>query len=1330
MANQMKTDNRIYAKNLTAWKIAPSGRTTLAAEFPSLPQLGADDGAIAASNSTKGWVAATVPGSVLGSLLDEHLYDFAFAPNNDGECDPYFDDNMLHISRSDFEKPWWYSTDFTLPESEAGKNVMLTFKGINYTADIYVNGVKVVNKNLNITDEDELKNRIGADGDTGLGAGSNPAPPYSYDDVAFLAPAASSASGDAVFDTYKDCFKGAFRTYDIDATPHIRYGAQNNIKVKVKRHFIGTDFSLYWHDWHPAPSDNNLGLVGRAFVATYDKVHISNPLVVSKVSKGLDSASLSFYIEATNPGSADVAGTVKATVRDRCGNVIDQWQTHATVKANTYNNEIVVAEGRVLAKPELWWPIGSGSQPLYTVDYAFMADGSSVPNDALRHRFGIREVSCEVHNMTAQPETNAMAGSNIMAQFYVNHQPIVIKSGGFSPYDIFMRQPASADRAFLDAVASMGMNMIRDEGKFYNDNLHDLMDEYGILHMAGFMCCDRLEVTSGNNWSKAERMIVYESVYAQIRSLRSHPCMLAWLNGSDYPKDYRENNANDAMVARKFMEIEGRLRFHDTAIALSSAVTRPAQLTGEGSGTEMDHAYDTGVPTAFYSAATDGATSGIYGFVSEGGGGGGVPSVESLRRFIPKDSLWPHNQGHTGPGTGPGNYNKWNWHSDRGGFNFTRIDNFVNIAENMYGGADNLDEWVYKSQLFGYEYQRSQYEALNVRRFLAATGFVNWMLNAPRPVIMWNQMDFYMNLFGSSYGVAKANEPVHILYNPYNKNVHVVNTTPEDLGALTATLKMYDIHGNRINKDLSKDVRVLPDAISSYAGEETMLLTGLNPIRRDDIGDGACESWVDGGFAVDYRPHGRRAAVQTGSQMVFSKAEIDSSLTRPTTDVYFVSLELTGEDRNVISRNDYAVPRRQSVHNSNNWARSSYYQAGDLTQLNTLEPVDLDVASDAGGLAADGIHHVQSVEITNNTDKIAYGIEVKAYKGDSKKELLPSTFNDNLITLYPGESRTVTVTHLAELLSGPAAISVNCFNNVIRSRPRRGGNIYKPGDCADQTATSATTNLARAKNSGTSATSASASDATAIAGAAVANGGTTVIDSSLNAAAKVDPGSPFYVNLGAVCTFDRIMLRWSAAVGTGCPNWLAGVPNRVSVDVSTDAANWSTVVPDFDNKDSRSVMSNIVLDAPCTAQYIRITPSGLTGASEKYGKNIGKGGGTRTYPAVNKRDVTNVNIAGVEVYRSFDTVTVESDNGSGATLGITSSPMLAKVRQVPFGEKAEFVFTPAPNAAISLLVNGAPAENVIDNGNGTISWFADNVDGQMGSVLLHATQLPIRSCSQ
>ncbi|MCL1808991.1 MAG: discoidin domain-containing protein [Clostridiales bacterium] len=1334
--NKETPGSATYVEDLTAWEIAPSGSTTLAAQFPDLALLGTDDAAIAASDSTAGWVPATVPGTVLGSLIDLHMYDFVFAPNNDGEYDPYFDENLLHISRSDFQNPWWYSTDFTLPTSEEGKNVMLTFKGINYTADVYVNGVQVVNKNLNIANENELRNRLGAGGDEGRVAGSNPQPPYTYvDPTGVNTSSNSSVYSDTVFNTYKDYYKGAFRTYDIDLTPYIEYDAPNNIKVKVRRNFIGEDFSIFWHDWHPAPSDNDMGLIGRAFITTYDKVQINNPVVVSKVAENLGSASLSFYIEATNLGAVDVVGAVRATVKDKDGAVVDQWQTPATVKANTYNNEIIVAEGRAFNNPDLWWPLGSGDQPLYTVDYEFVAEGSTLPNDTLHHRFGIREVSAEVHGMVAQPETNTTAGSNIMAQFYVNHLPIVIKSGGFCPHDLFLRQSDTDDRAFLEVVASMGMNMIRDEGKFYNDNLYDLMDEYGIMLMTGFMCCDRNEPGTGGDvtWSKAERMVVYESVYGQMRSLRSHPCLLAWLNGSDAPKD-NNNGLNSWNVHRKMLEIEGRLRFHDVASAVSSAVTNTSRITGAGSGTEMDHAYDTAVPTAFYSANTSGATSGIYSFVSEGGGGGGIPSVESLWKFIPAENLWPHNVGHVGSGTGPGNYNKWNWHAARGNSNFTRIDNFVNIAENMYGGADNLDEWVYKSQLFGYEYQRAQYEALNVRRFVGATGFVNWMLNAPRPVVMWNQMDFYMNPYGSSYGIGKANEPVHIMYNPYNKNVHVLNTTPVDMGTLTATVKMYDIHGNRINGDVSKDVRVRSDGISSYSGTSTMRLTGLNPVRRDDIGTGAGETWVDGGFTIDYRSYGRRAATQTGSQMVFSKAEVDSSLIRPTTDVYFISLELADEDGTIISRNDYAVPRRQSVHNGNNWARSSYFQAGDLTQLNTLNPVDLDVAGNAGKLAADGIHYVQTVEIANNTNEVAYGVEVKAYRDNSRKDLLPSTYDDNLITLYPGESRIVTVTHLTELLNGPVVIGVNCFNNVIAGRPERSGNIYKPSDYTGQTATSATTNLARAKNSGTAVTATSAGNATAIANVNNANNGTTVIDGTLSTVATVASGASYYVNLGAATTFDRIMLRWSSAVGTGSVNWLSGVPNHVRIDVSTDAANWTTIVADYDNTNSRSAMSNVVLDAPCTAQYIRVTPSGLTGASALYGTNVGSGGGTNTNSSTNARAAaSNVNINSIEVYRSFDTVTVEFSDNNNAVINVTSrdgngllgaatldksSPMLERVRQIPFGDKVEFVFTLDPATAIDLYANGALA-TTIDNGDGTVSWFADNTDGNMGSVLLY-----------
>ena len=82
-----------------------------------------------------GWFNAVVPGTILGSMVTFRIIE-----------DPYFGINMQSVSEEQFKKPWWYRTTFRLNESDLEKNISLRFNGINYRADLWVNGQKVAGK--------------------------------------------------------------------------------------------------------------------------------------------------------------------------------------------------------------------------------------------------------------------------------------------------------------------------------------------------------------------------------------------------------------------------------------------------------------------------------------------------------------------------------------------------------------------------------------------------------------------------------------------------------------------------------------------------------------------------------------------------------------------------------------------------------------------------------------------------------------------------------------------------------------------------------------------------------------------------------------------------------------------------------------------------------------------------------------------------------------------------------------------------------------------------------------------------------------------------------
>lgn len=106
------------SQKLTEWRIAPS----TAAVTPGLMALAvtdADEQVADADYPTSGWIMATVPGTVLGNLVDNGIYDDLFEPDNDGVKNVFFHDNLSKIPAEDFDHQWWYSTEFTLPARAA-----------------------------------------------------------------------------------------------------------------------------------------------------------------------------------------------------------------------------------------------------------------------------------------------------------------------------------------------------------------------------------------------------------------------------------------------------------------------------------------------------------------------------------------------------------------------------------------------------------------------------------------------------------------------------------------------------------------------------------------------------------------------------------------------------------------------------------------------------------------------------------------------------------------------------------------------------------------------------------------------------------------------------------------------------------------------------------------------------------------------------------------------------------------------------------------------------------------------------------------------------------
>ncbi|PYX34945.1 MAG: hypothetical protein DMG81_19255 [Acidobacteria bacterium] len=169
----------------------------------------------------KGWYSTTVPTTVVASLVKHKvLPDPNFGMNLrqfPGVSYPIGANfsNVPMPPDSPYLVSWWYRKAFLLPADYRGKSVWLNFKGINYRANIWLNGKQIANS----------------------------------DQVA-----------------------GAWRTYEFNVTQDAKPGAENVVAVQV---FAPTenDLAITFVDWNPAPPDKNMGLWREVFLSSSGPVH-------------------------------------------------------------------------------------------------------------------------------------------------------------------------------------------------------------------------------------------------------------------------------------------------------------------------------------------------------------------------------------------------------------------------------------------------------------------------------------------------------------------------------------------------------------------------------------------------------------------------------------------------------------------------------------------------------------------------------------------------------------------------------------------------------------------------------------------------------------------------------------------------------------------------------------------------------------------------------------------------------------------------------------------------------------------------------------------------
>jgi len=288
------------------------------------------------------WVIATVPGTALSSYL-----------NAGAIPDPNYGENQLLISDSFFYADFWYRNEFMAPALPPGERAWLNFDGINWKADVFLNGEKL--------------GRI----------------------------------------------EGGFVRGRFDVTGRLLSGRKNALAVRIEKNdtpgsikqktfespgknggALGIDNPTYhasigW-DWIPTIRGRNTGIWGDVYLTLSGPVTLEDPFVTTTLPlPDTTRADVSVEVKLVNHTPQPVVGTL----RGRLGEL--QFEQRVTVDGSATKKakfDPSNTPGLRLENPKLWWPAGYGEPHLYAMELSFQTRDRKV-SDARAFEVGVRQMS-------------------------------------------------------------------------------------------------------------------------------------------------------------------------------------------------------------------------------------------------------------------------------------------------------------------------------------------------------------------------------------------------------------------------------------------------------------------------------------------------------------------------------------------------------------------------------------------------------------------------------------------------------------------------------------------------------------------------------------------------------------------------------------------------------------------------------------------------------------------------------------------------------------------------------------------------------------------------
>jgi exo-1,4-beta-D-glucosaminidase len=362
---------------------------------------------------------------------------------------------------------------------------------------------------------------------------------------------------------------------------------------------------------------------------------------------------------------------------------------------------------------------------------------------------------------------------------------------------------------------------------------------------------------------------------------------------------------------------------------------------------------------------------GAFGFNSETSAGASIPLLEDLPRMLAPQELEA----------------LWKYPQVRQyhagatwSAEFASLAPFDTALTARYGAPKSLADYVAKSQLDNYDNVRSQFEAFNAHMDAAkpATGVIYWMLNNAWPSLHWHLYDYFLNPAGAYFGARLANEPLHIQYSYDTRAITLVNHTLKAERGLRAAIRVRNLDGSVPYERRLQDI----DLAGNLARQVATLpaLSGLSP-------------------------------------------------------TYFIELELASVKGEPISRNVYWLSTQADELD---WAHTNWYltpvtRYSDLTALQSLPAATSEVRATMQHQGSEDIVAV-TLTVPSSSKAVALFQHVSIRRAAGGEPMLPILWSDNDVTLWPGESLTLTA-HCAAPGAAAPVVEVSGWNVPTRSVP-------------------------------------------------------------------------------------------------------------------------------------------------------------------------------------------------------------------------------------------------------------------------------------------------------